>query len=250
MTNPLVRKLSHGAELTDEDRARLLHVCSHTRQVGPRQDIIQEGDRPDEVHLVLSGFACRYKLLKDGRRSIMALLVPGDFCDLHVAILGQMDHSIATLSPCTLVDIPRRVILDLTLNRPRIAHAMLWATLVDEGILREWLVNMGLREADRRMAHLFCELLLRLRAVDLADERSYELPLTQNDLSDLLAMSEVHVNRTLQVLRGDGLITFRKQRLTIPDVERLKRFAEFTPNYLHLDKRVNGNGAGGREAVP
>jgi CRP-like cAMP-binding protein len=212
-SNPLVLKLQHGAH------------------------IIEEGDRPDDVHLVLDGFACRYKMMPNGSRQIMALLVPGDFCDLHVAILGEMDHGIATLSPCTMVEIPRATILDMTDHHPRIARALWWASLVDEGVLREWIVNLGQRDAEHRMAHLFCELLVRLRAVGRADEAGYELPMTQAELGDVLAISNVHVNRTLQTLREAGLIAFKGQRLTIPDVERLKAYAEFTPNYLHLAER-------------
>jgi CRP-like cAMP-binding protein len=245
VSNPLILKLEHGAHLTDADRTKLREVSLRTRQIGAHQDLIQEGDRPEDVRLVLDGLACRYKLLSDGSRQIMALLVPGDFCDLHVAILGEMDHAIATLSACTMVEISRNTVLDLTLNHPRIAHALLWATLVDEGVLREWLVGAGKRDADHRTAHLFCELLVRLQAVGRADENSYELPLTQAELADLLGLSEVHVNRTLQALREADLIVLRSKHLTIPDVERLKAFAQFTPNYLHLVKRANGNGADG-----
>lgn len=240
MSNPLILKLQHGANLTDQDRATLEEASARTKRIDARQDIIREGDRPEDVHLVIEGFACRYKVLADGKRQIMALLVPGDFCDLHVAILGEMDHSIATLSACTMVHIPRATVLDLTQNHPRIAHALLWNTLVDEGVLREWLVNMNQRNADHRTAHLFCELLVRLQAVGRADETSFDLPMTQSELGDLLGLSTVHVNRTLQTLRDDGLIVLRSKRLTIPDVGRLKHYAQFTPNYLHLAKRMNG----------
>ena len=114
MRNPLIMKLEHGPRLTDEDRAKLEEVCTRRRHVGPRRYLIREGDRPEDVHLVLEGFACRYKTVPDGHRQIMALLVPGDFCDLHVAILGAMDHAIAALSPCTVAAIPRATIEDLT----------------------------------------------------------------------------------------------------------------------------------------
>jgi CRP-like cAMP-binding protein len=185
------------------------------------------------VRLILEGFACRYKLLADGRRQIMAYLVPGDFCDLHVFILKAMDHTIATLSPCRVVDIPRERILELT-ERSALARALWWATLVDEATLREWLVNIGARSAEERIAHLLCELLLRLRVVGLADGAEYELPITQAELADTMGLSSVHVNRVLQRLRGDGLITLKSKHLVILDVERLNAFGGFTPNYLYL----------------
>ena len=114
---------------------------------------------------------------------------------------------------------------------------MWWATLVDEAILREWLVSMGRRSADKQMAHLFCELLVRLDGVGLVENNCYDLPLNQTDLSEILGLTPVHVNRTLQKLRADGLIQFISKRICIPDVPTLMAFVEFDPRYLHLRKR-------------
>ena len=197
--------------------------------------MIREGDAPSDVHLVLEGFACRYKVLPNGQRSIFAYLVPGDFGDLHIFILKAIDHGIATLSPCTIVDIPRERVLEM-LERPAIARALWWATLVDEATLREWLVNVGRRDAEAGLAHLFCELLLRLKSVGLAIGGEVTLPLTQEELGDTLGLSTVHVNRSLQALRAKGIIFFKDRRLVIPDVDRLRAMCHFNPNYLHLDK--------------
>ena len=240
MPNPLIRKLKAADSLTEEDQATLQRVCQRTRNVEARRDLTREGDRPENVHLVLDGFACRYKVKPDGHRHIMALLVPGDFCDLHVAILDHMDHSIATITPCTMVEIPRLTILDLTENYPGIARALWWATLVDEAVLREWLVNVGSRSANERLAHFACEMLLRLGNVGLADGDGYRLPLTQVDLADLLGMTSVHVNRTLQSLREADLIVLKSRRFHIPDVARLSAYCGFNPNYLHLRQRRDG----------
>jgi CRP-like cAMP-binding protein len=233
-------KLEYGARLTDADRAILQDLSGRTRRIAPGADITSEDDRPEAVHLVMEGFACRYKLLPNGRRQIMAFLVPGDFCDLHVAILGQMDHSIRTAWGCTVVDIPRSAV-DRLAENPRITRALWWATLVDEGTLREWLVNMGQRGADKQMAHLFCELLVRLQTVGRASEDGFDLPITQTDLADTLGISAVHANRVLQELRGQNLLVWKSKRVHIPDVARLKAFAEFNPNYLHLRRRENGD---------
>lgn len=238
MLSPLIQKLDHSGFLRDEDRSILRDIASASRRVAARSDLIQEDDRPENVYLILEGFACRYKLMPSGRRQIMAILLPGDFCDLHVAILGRMDHSISTLSPCTVVDIPRTTIEDLTERHARITRAFWWATLTDEGILREWLANMGQREAPRQMAHLFCELLMRLQTVDLAGPNGYDLPVTQVDLADILGLTSVHVNRVLQELRAAGLIALARGRLEIPDVAALKSFCDFNPNYLHLTPRT------------
>lgn len=233
----LIRKLSVQGGLTGNDRQTLDGLHASTRQVAAGRDIIAQGDEPNDVHLVVEGFACRYKVLPDGSRQIVAVLVPGDFCDLHVAILGEMDHAIGAISACTLVEIPRETVLDLTEHHPRIARALWWATLVDEGTLREWIANIGQREAAERLTHLFCELLVRLQVVGLADANSYPMPLRQSDLADVLGMTSVHVNRTLQTLREAGLIVLERRRLTIPDVERLKAYCSFDPAYLHLEPR-------------
>jgi CRP-like cAMP-binding protein len=233
-----IRKMEHGAPLNDADKAVLQDAVGRTKHVDARHDLIQEGDEPDDVQLILEGFACRYKLLPNGERSIMALLVPGDFCDLHVAILGEMDHNIGTLSPCTVAEISRETVEYLTESNPRIARALWWASLVDEGVLREWLVSLGRRQVDPRLAHLICELLVRLKAVGLADANSYDLPLTQGELADVMGCSLVHVNRSVQALRSAGLIKWQGKRRTILSVPRLIDLADFTPNYLHLDKKL------------
>jgi CRP-like cAMP-binding protein len=243
MPNPFIQKLEYGADLSDQDRQSLEQAISRVRQVEAREDIIREGDRPDSVHVIVEGFACRYKTLPGGERQIIAFLVPGDLCDLHVSILGEMDHAISTLAPSKIAYIPREAIEQLTTKHPAITRALWWATLVDEGTLREWLVNAGRRSADKQMAHLFCELLVRLQSVGLVRDNSFDFPLTQEELADTLGLSTVHVNRVLQQLRDDGLITLRNKRLTVDDAERLKEFAEFNPNYLHLTKRT-GNGGG------
>lgn len=233
MTDPLTRKLQNFAPLSGEDRRVLAEITHQSRLVRARTDIIQEGERPDDVRLVLEGFACRYKIVPDGRRHIMAYLVPGDLCDVHVFILKAMDHSIGTLSACRVVDIPRDRILEM-LERPAIARALWWSALVDEATLREWLVNIGRRPAEQRVAHLLCELLMRLQTVGLVNGDSYELPITQGDLAETVGLTLVHVNRVLQRLRATGLITLRSRHLVINDAQALKRFSEFNPNYLHL----------------
>lgn len=239
MTHPLIRKLEAFAPLPEDDKRLLEEATRASRVVGPHEELIGEGEAPDDVHLILEGFACRYKVLATGKRQIMAYLVPGDFCDLHVFILKEMDHSIGTLSRCTVVDLPRARVLAM-LERPALARALWWATLVDEATLREWLVNIGTRDATARVAHLLCELLLRLETVGLVNGDSYELPIIQADLADTVGLSNVHVNRVLQRLRAKGLITLKAKKLIILDTGKLKAFSGFNPNYLHL---ANGAGA-------
>jgi CRP-like cAMP-binding protein len=236
----LIRKLEQFTKLSAEDKKALERMASlYVRRLAPREDIIREGDKPRHVNLILEGWAFRYKDLEDGRRQITAFLVPGDICDMRLFILKQMDHSIGALTHLRVAEIPSEVILEVTDTHPRIARALWWNSLVEEAIAREWTANIGQREAIERLAHLFCELALRLRGVGLTNGAtegpSFELPVTQEQLGEATGMTTVHVNRTLQAMREQGLIVLRSRSLTIPDMEALQSAALFNANYLHLD---------------
>ncbi|HEV7417833.1 MAG TPA: Crp/Fnr family transcriptional regulator [Tianweitania sediminis] len=236
MPNAFVRKLGLYADLSPEDTEHLTALTKVVRDLGPNEDLIREGDTPENVHLVLNGLAVRHKTTVDGTRQIAALLLPGDFCDLHIAILDTMDHSISTLAPTQVVDIPRKTILDLVNNHPTISKALLSTTLVDEAILREWLVNLGARRSEIRIAHLFCELHARMQAIGLASNGTFSLPITQAQLGEALGLSTVHVNRSLMALKDANLVRKHDRQVEILDLDRLHAFAEFDPTYLHFRK--------------
>ncbi len=231
----LIRKLEHGVLLGPEEKRALEEACTSVQRFGPRDDLVKEGDPAQAVHVVLDGYSCRYKLLPDGRRQIVGYFLPGDLCDLRVCILKHVDHSIGTLSVVRTAALSREQVLALMERFPRLERAFWWATLVEESITSEWVVNVGHRTAFERAAHLFCEVFARLRAVGLTTENSCELPVTQTELADALALSAVHVNRVLMEMRHTGLVTFRAQRLTIHDHDALRSVAGFNPAYLHLD---------------
>src|SRR5277367_5752255 len=235
MNNPLLRKLSNFTALSEEESKAVADCCKDVREVGAREDVIAQGDRTGGVKLLLEGFACRYKTLEDGRRQIVAYFVPGDLCDLRVFILKRMDHSIGAIAPSRIATIAPDNVLKLMHTYPTLTRALWWSTLVEEAIAREWIVNVGQRNALERMAHLFCELLYRFRAVGLNQGLSCTLPLTQVELAETLGLSAVHVNRTLQELRRQKLITLDGGTLTIEDVDRLMQVTLFNPDYLHLD---------------
>ena len=233
MPEPLIRKLEQFEKLPNTCKQVLQEAIREVRQIGPRQDIIQEGDKPRDVHLVLEGWAARYKLLGNGNRAIMAYLIPGDLCDVQVTLLNRMDHSIGTLSSCKVAYIARERMDAMLTEHQRLSRAIWWSVLVDEAILREWLVNAGQRPANGRLAHFICEMLLRAKAVGLTEDDSFVLPLTQEELGDTMGLSTVHVNRTLQELRARGLIESRGKRLIVNDLDHLIAFADYNPNYLH-----------------
>ena len=237
MPNVLANKLSIFTDLGDSDRDAIASLCERRMRVTAKQTLIREGERPNEVYLLLEGWAYRYKVLPDGGRHILAYLVPGDLCDIRIFIVKAMDHTLAMLNAGVVAAINPEQILEVMDKHPRIERALWWATLVDEAVLREWLVNIGQRDAYTRVSHLFCELWLRMRSVGLADEGRFSLPLTQEELGDTMGMTAVHMNRTLQRMRAEGLISFEHKQLTIHDPHRLMKAAEFEPNYLHFERR-------------
>ncbi|PVE24786.1 cyclic nucleotide-binding protein [Microvirga sp. KLBC 81] len=233
----LIRKLEHFTKLSSEEKTSLERTAAQkVRQLNPREDIVYEGDRPSQINLILEGWACRYKVLEDGRRQIMGYSIPGDICDMRMFILKEMDHSIGAITPVSLAEIPKDTIIELTDTYPRLSRAFWWDSLVENAISREWIVNNSQREATERMAHLFCELFIRLRMVGLTRDHSCEIPVTQADLGETLGLSTVHVNRTLQELRASNLIVLKGKALTIPDLEALQEVALFNDNYLHLNR--------------
>lgn len=236
----LTRKLRFGAALGKEEACRLDRLVREAVPVPARTDLVVQYQATEHVHVVKSGVACRYKMMPDGRRAILALLLPGDFCDLHVAILDYMDHSIGTLVDCEISRVSRNEIECMLTHYPLINRACWWATLVDEAVLREWLVNIGRRRTDQQLAHLFCEIYVRLKAVGLAGDHSFRMPFTQETLGDLIGATQVHVQRTMAQLRGAGLITLQDRVIAFPDFDALAGFAEFEPGYLHLGGMAPG----------
>lgn len=229
-------KLEAFTRLSKDDRAALSGVTRNFRYVDARRDVISEADRPRHVHLVLDGWACRYKQLPDGKRQIVSLFVPGDFCDVNVYILKHMDHSIGAITRLRIAMITPEEMNCLTSERPRITRALWWHELVAAAIQREWTLNIGQRTAYERLAHLLIELYLRLNTVGRARDGRCDFPLTQNDLADATGLTSVHVNRTLRDLRRDGLIELERKQLHILDMERMMNVAMFNANYLHLDR--------------
>ncbi|MCJ2068863.1 Crp/Fnr family transcriptional regulator [Methylobacterium sp. J-030] len=234
MPNPFIQKLALRAHLDAQDIEALRGATCDVTQVDAGRDLSLDGSTPGVAYVILEGFACRYKLVDDGGRSILAYLVPGDGCDLHASLLNRAINSVATLTPCTIASISYQMIKGLAASRPNIFRALWWSVLVDEAVLQEWLVGIGRRSADRQIAHLLCELLTRLQAIGLATEPDYRLPLTQSELADTAGLSNIHLSRVLADLRKAGLIKSGRKSISVPDIRRLQTFAGFDPGYLLL----------------
>lgn len=230
--NPMMTRLRQNCRLDETDIRELEKLCWDVRDVGRGVNMVHEGEHAGHVHLILSGWAARYKLLSTGARQITALLLPGDLCGLRCSMLARMDHGIMALTPVRAAFILPQAIEQLERARPQVAHALAWTTMVDEATLRAWIVNMGRRHALGRVAHLFCELAARISAVEGDDAGPWFFPLTQEEIADTLGLTPVHVNRILQDLRARGMVSSRRGGLTVLDLSGLNRLAGFHRAYL------------------
>ena len=238
MDGPFIGKLRRFATLTREEMSLLREATANARKVTARHDLIREGDRPGPVFVMLEGWACRYKILPSGTRQVLAFLMPGDSCDLHIGLLAEMDHSIQTITPAVVATIERADMDQLMDGHRGVAKAMYTAQLVDEGTMRAWITSMGRRTSIERVAHLMCELYLRARNIGLTSEPYLTLPLSQLLLADLLGMTPVHLNRVLRELRETGAMELHRSRLVISDPNKLIKIAGFDENYLHRRLRL------------
>ena len=195
--------------------------------------IVREGDQPKHCSLLLEGYAVRQKVTGTGARQIMALCIPGDAIDLQNTFLAVSDHAVQMLTRGKVADIPRPALQELVLGHPAIGAALIQMTLVESSIFREWVVNVGRRDSRARIAHLLCELALRLEWIGMSQNGMVDFPLTQEQLADCTGLTPVHTNRTLQGLRRDGLIQLTARSLTVLDWDKLKEAGDFDELYLH-----------------
>jgi len=230
---PLARRWERHVPFSDDARAALFALPVTRRSFAKDGFIVREGETGSSCSLLLKGFAYRQKFVGDGARQIISLHIPGEFVDLQNCLLLVADHNVQSLDQSDLAQIPKTALLELASRYSSIAKAMWLDTLVDASIFREWVVNVGRRDARTRIAHLLCELALRLEASGMSRDGVYQFPLTQEQLADATGMTAVHTNRTLQALRKDGLIRLTSSALIVLDWERLRDVGDFSPRYLH-----------------
>jgi CRP-like cAMP-binding protein len=230
----LIRQIQSVSRLDEDDRRVLRGLEGRVRTLAGNTDIFREGQPATECCLILSGVACRYKTVAGGRRQIVSFHFAGDIPDLQSLLLDRMDHSLSVLTKAEVALIPHRAIREISAQRPALGDAFHRQALVDASIFREWIANVGRRVALERVAHLICECFERMRAMGLARMTTFELPVTQTELADATGLSLVHVNRTIQGLRRDKLMSSRGKVHTILDWPRLREAGDFDAGYLHL----------------
>lgn len=231
-----LKRLRKRTPITPAEERAIGELISETRRSAPDQTIVKEGQKLDHSLLLIHGWLARAKDRRSGQRQITELHVAGDFADLHGFTLKRLDHHIVSLSDCVIAAVPHDRLERLTANHPRLARIYWFLTNVDAAIHRQWAFLLGGGDAAARMAHLFCELFVRLDVVGLTRGNCYDLPLTQEELAMCLGLTPVHVNRTLQELRRRELISVESRQVTIPDFSALAETAQFDPGYMYLER--------------
>lgn len=231
----LVEKLSYRSKLDAEDRAAILALPFKVRLVERNHFVVREREQASHSCLMLSGYSVRTKIVGPGNRQIVSIHMKGEMVDLQNSLLKTADHSVQMLTASKVALIPRQDIIDVVINRPNVGLAMWIDTLVDASIFREWVANVGRRDARTRIAHLLCEFSLRLKSAGLGEDGQYELPMTQEQLGDATGLTAVHVNRTIKALEAEGLINRTNPRsIYIGDWRKLAETGDFDSNYLHM----------------
>ena len=230
---PLIRRWERRSPLSEDDWNAIRSLPCTKRVFEKDAYLVRDGESSRDCGLLLAGFAYRQKLVRDGRRQIISIHIPGEFVDLQNCLLGESDHNVQSLNRAEVAMIPKVALSQLADSHPAAGRAMWLDTLIDSSIFREWVVNVGRRDARTRIAHLLCELAVRLEASGAGTSGSYEFPLTQEQLADATGLTAVHTNRTLQGLRKDGLISLSSNSLTVLDWARLKHVGDFHERYLH-----------------
>jgi CRP-like cAMP-binding protein len=234
--SPIIRKLDNVFALSDEEREAVANLPFREAELRADQDIVREGDRPTRSCFVLEGMTCTYKHAAEGKRQIVNFHIPGDAPDLQSLHLTVLDISISTITPSKVAFVQHEAIRSLCSRFPRIAAALWRETLIDAAIFREWMTNIGQRSAYSRIAHLMCELVIRYRAIGATTDFTIPFPITQIEVGDAMGLSSVHVNRSLQALRGDGLIALRNGTLEVLDWKGLQHAGDFQSTYLHMQR--------------
>jgi len=227
LKSPLIERLGRFVSLMPAERVFLEEMQSRFESVRSGAEIISAGHGYRCLFVLSHGTAIRYKVLHDGRRQILNLVLPGDLIGFPGSLFDKSLYSVAAIDDAVVCPVTFDVLFGLFRSHPRLGTAVFWQVGHESALFAEHLVGVGRRSAYERVAHLLMEFLVRLQQAGLADERSYALPMTQELMADSLGLSLPHVNRTLRRLREDGLIALKGARLTCLDVAALSRLSGF-----------------------
>jgi CRP-like cAMP-binding protein len=222
--DPILRRLRTLANLSEADTELIRGLTERRERHGPGEQLTAEGEAAGRPRFVVSGWACRQRLMPDGRRQIFSLLLPGDgfgFASRPALSSVVALTALETVDASAIQDAVRRG------AAPGLARALAGAELLEDSLLLDHAVRLGRLTAFERVAHFLLELQQRLEITGLGDRQRFPLPLTQEMLADTLGLSIVHVNRTLQQLRRAGLIELRSGVAILLQPDSMARICDY-----------------------
>lgn len=230
-----VDRLNRRSSLSHAECGALLELRGRVSVARANIDIVSPGQRTDHACLVLDGMAGRFGQVANGQRQITALHIVGDMCDLHSIVAPRAGWALQALAPTSIMQVPHEQLLDIAQTYPNVARAFWRDCSVDASVLSQWLVNVGRLDARARLAHLICEMGVRMEEAALGVRTGFILDMSQDQIADALGLTPVHVNRTLKVLREEGVLELSRRFVRILDWELLVVIAEFDPHYLQIE---------------
>ena len=232
-----LNKLIGHSSLGEEERNAILHLPGHPAQIQANRDFVRLGERVEHATLIVEGLVGRFAQSHEGERQITAFHVPGDMADLHSVVAPDAPSALQALTVTTIFKVPHHALIDIARRYPAIAEAFWRECVVDAAVLAEWVFNVGRRDARARAAHLLCEAACRYRGLGTGKHVAFSFPVTQLHLADMLALTAVHVNRTLKLLRQEGLVDVHSKSVDITDWDGLVEAGDFDPAYLQIGER-------------
>lgn len=235
-----LERLLLRSTLGDAERQAILALPASAVEVEVEYDFVHVGDHLTHACLIVDGLVGRFAQIRNGSRSIVALHIPGDMADLHSAVLSHVTWALHAMTPSTILRVPHDALRDLADRYPAIATAFWRDCVVDAGVLAQWIVNIGRKDAVARVAHLLCEFATRYAAIDLSSDGRFALPITQSNLADAVGLTPVHLNRVLKRLKDDRIAAKDLDSVTVYDWERLASIGEFDAAYLQMGYSPKG----------
>lgn len=219
--------------MDDQDVEAVRSLPIAVKHYQPGQVIARDGDRPTECCLISKGFCVRSKTTSNGRRQILSIHIPGEIPDLQSLHLHVLDHDLTTLTECALGFISHASLREVTRRKPNVAEILWRDTLIDAAMFRDWIVNVGQRQAPSRLAHIIVELRERLKVIGQVQGDRFEMPLTQEQIGEAMGITPVHANRIVKQLRDDNVLEFHRGGVRVIDEQKLLELADFDGLYLH-----------------
>lgn len=223
------------SDLTANEQFAILALPAFPVETRARQDFVPLGEETSYCCFVASGLVARVGQVRDGRRQITAFHVPVDMADLHSTVRPIGTGGLTALTDSLILRVPHTAVREVARRYPAVAEAFWRDSMLDAATLMQWAINVGRRNAQARLAHIFCEMAIRYAGLPREARLQYAFPVLQEHLADATSLTSVHVNRSLRALREEGLVTFKGAQVQIADWQALMRAGEFDPTYLIAD---------------